>query len=61
MLSLRASFSPAHPLARRDMPLALARAFCEVCGASWRTGGGRVRTYALREQPLFSFLSHYRC
>jgi hypothetical protein len=26
------------------------RAFCEVIGASWRTGGGRVRTYALREQ-----------
>ena len=26
-LPLRASFSPAHPLARRDVPLALARAF----------------------------------
>jgi hypothetical protein len=27
-LPLRAAFSPAHPLARRDVPLALARAFC---------------------------------
>ena len=26
--SLRAAFSPAHPLARRDVPLARARAFC---------------------------------
>ena len=26
------------------------RAFSEVIGASWRTGGGRVRRYALREQ-----------
>jgi hypothetical protein len=40
MLSLRASFSPAHPLARRDVPLALARAF---------------RGRALREQTFLLF------
>ncbi len=51
---------PCHPSERARST----RAFCEVIGASWRTGGGRVRTCALREHarhprtlPLYLLLA----